>query len=124
MLADVGAVPALVPPAVRYRLRSEQCHRRLEVPGVGHYYRPGLDLEVASRMNFSYRLQTVAIGDPPELYGPEQGEEMLDAIKRLGFSKAAFGVEIEGRDRAAIYRDVTAKRSQEYAAHDDDVILD
>jgi carbonic anhydrase/acetyltransferase-like protein (isoleucine patch superfamily) len=65
----------------------------------------------------------VAIGDPVVLYGPDDGEAMIEAIKALGFSKTAFGVEIASRSRASIYRDVTEIRSKEYAAHFDDVVL-
>jgi len=65
----------------------------------------------------------VAIGDPVTLYGPDDGEALLAAIKSLGFSNTAFGVDVASRDRASIYRDVTEVRSEEYSAHFDDVVL-
>lgn len=65
----------------------------------------------------------IAIGDPVTLYGPDDGETLIEAIKSLGFSKTAFGVEVASRDRTSIYRDVTEVRSEEYAAHFADVVL-
>jgi carbonic anhydrase/acetyltransferase-like protein (isoleucine patch superfamily) len=65
----------------------------------------------------------IAIGDPVTLYSPGDGDELVEAIKALGFANTAFGVEIASRDRASIYRDVTEVRSEEYAAHVDDVVL-
>jgi carbonic anhydrase/acetyltransferase-like protein (isoleucine patch superfamily) len=65
----------------------------------------------------------IAIGDPVTLYGPDDGEALVEVIKSLGFAKTAFGVEVGSRDRASIYRDVCEVRSEEYAAHLDDVVL-
>ncbi|WP_170294187.1 gamma carbonic anhydrase family protein [Heliomicrobium undosum] len=66
----------------------------------------------------------VAIGDPVQLYSPNQKEEMAEAIRRLGFARTAFGIEGPFHDRKALYKSATEIRSQEYASHFQDIILD
>jgi carbonic anhydrase/acetyltransferase-like protein (isoleucine patch superfamily) len=65
----------------------------------------------------------VALGDPLRIYGPGDGESLVRAIQEIEFSRTAFGVEVSGRERHAIYEDVTETRSAEYAAHLDDEVL-
>ncbi len=47
---------------------------------------------------------TAAIGDPVELYGPDDKEALAEAIRSVGFAKSAFGVETRWEDRVARYR--------------------
>jgi carbonic anhydrase/acetyltransferase-like protein (isoleucine patch superfamily) len=42
---------------------------------------------------------TVAIGDPPKIYGPGDQDAVVDAIKSIAFTKIAFGVTPLPEDR-------------------------
>jgi carbonic anhydrase/acetyltransferase-like protein (isoleucine patch superfamily) len=44
---------------------------------------------------------TVAIGDPPKIYGPGDQDAVVDAIKSIAFTKIAFGVTPLPEDRIA-----------------------
>jgi len=65
----------------------------------------------------------IAIGDPVKLYSPNEKEALADALKTIGFAKAAFGVEAPWEDRLSRYRQSTEVRSKEFASHSDDVVL-
>jgi carbonic anhydrase/acetyltransferase-like protein (isoleucine patch superfamily) len=67
---------------------------------------------------------TIAVGDPIELYSPDQGEALTNAIKSIGFAKVAFGVGAQWEDRIARYKQSTEVRSKEFAGHFGDEILD
>ena len=65
---------------------------------------------------------TVAIGDPLEIYAP--GDEALGpAIKAAGFAASAFGVQAAWEDRIERYRAATEVRAAEFESHFDDVDL-
>ena len=65
----------------------------------------------------------VAIGDPPEIYGPGDQEAVVEAIKSIAFTKVAFGVTPQPENRIATMTRATKIRSQEFAHHKDDVAL-
>jgi carbonic anhydrase/acetyltransferase-like protein (isoleucine patch superfamily) len=66
---------------------------------------------------------TVAIGDPVELYGADDKEALAEAIRSLGFVKSAFGLEPNWEDRTATYREATEVRSKEFERHFEDIVL-
>ncbi|HUW63604.1 MAG TPA: acyltransferase [Spirochaetia bacterium] len=66
---------------------------------------------------------TIAIGDPLELFSPDEKEALAEAIKSLGFAKAAFGVEAAWGDRAERYRQSSEVRSREFGSHFDDKMI-
>jgi carbonic anhydrase/acetyltransferase-like protein (isoleucine patch superfamily) len=66
---------------------------------------------------------TVAIGDPPKIYGPEDKDAVVDAIKSIAFTKIAFGVKPHLKDRVATMIRATEIRSKEFESHFDDMIL-
>jgi len=66
---------------------------------------------------------TTAVGDPVEVFGPDQVEEVAAAIAGVGFADAAFGVRAEWTDRINRYREAAEARSAEYAAHSDDEVV-
>jgi carbonic anhydrase/acetyltransferase-like protein (isoleucine patch superfamily) len=65
----------------------------------------------------------VAVGDPLDIYGPNDMEALAAAIKSVEFAKAAFGVDAAWEDRLARYEEATEVRSREFGAHADDVSL-
>ena len=66
----------------------------------------------------------IAVGDPVKLYSPAEQDTLVEAIKSVGFAKLAFGAAADWEDRIERYREVTEKRSEEFAGHCDDRILD
>jgi carbonic anhydrase/acetyltransferase-like protein (isoleucine patch superfamily) len=66
---------------------------------------------------------TIAIGDPPKLFSPDEKQALADAIKSVEFAKTAFGAKARWDDRVARYREVTEVRSKEFESHFDDVVL-
>ena len=66
---------------------------------------------------------TVALGDPLEVYAPGD-EELPEAIRSVNFARTAFGIEMAWEDRVARYRETAEVRSEEFGAHAGDVILD
>jgi carbonic anhydrase/acetyltransferase-like protein (isoleucine patch superfamily) len=65
---------------------------------------------------------TVAVGDPLEIYAP--GDEGVGpAIKAAGFAESAFGAEAAWEDRIERYRQATEVRAAEFESHFDDVDL-
>ena len=65
----------------------------------------------------------VAIGDPPEVYGPKDCDAVVAAIKSIGFTKYAFGVTPKPENRVATMTRATQIRSREFENHFDDVVL-
>jgi carbonic anhydrase/acetyltransferase-like protein (isoleucine patch superfamily) len=64
----------------------------------------------------------IAIGDPVQVYAP--GDPALPAaIKAIGFTKTAFGVDAVWEERIERYQAVTEVRSDEFAAHFQDRII-
>lgn len=66
---------------------------------------------------------TIAIGDPVQLYSPNEKEEMIKAIGGIRFSKVAFNIDASGKTRAEIYKEAAKIRSDEYEAHLSDQII-
>lgn len=64
----------------------------------------------------------IAIGDPVQLFSPDQKDELAKAIMSVGFAKVAFNMEASGKSRAEIYREAVMVRSGEYEAHFQDRI--
>ena len=67
---------------------------------------------------------TVAVGDPVQLFSPDQKEEISKAVMAVGFAKVAFNIDVSGKSRAEIYKETTLTRSQEYDAHFSDQIIE
>ena len=66
---------------------------------------------------------TIAIGDPVRVYGPDEKETLTEAIKSIGFTRIAFDVEPRGYDRVSVMKKSTEVRSREFESHFDDVVL-
>jgi carbonic anhydrase/acetyltransferase-like protein (isoleucine patch superfamily) len=66
---------------------------------------------------------TIAIGDPVRVYGPDEKEALAQAIKSVEFSRVAFGVLARWEDRESRYKQATEIRSREFESHFEDVIL-
>jgi len=65
----------------------------------------------------------IAIGDPVQLFSPDQKQEIGKAIVSVGFANVAFNIEVSGKSRAEIYKETTLVRSKEYEAHFSDKII-
>jgi carbonic anhydrase/acetyltransferase-like protein (isoleucine patch superfamily) len=65
----------------------------------------------------------VAIGDPVKVYGPDDRNAVINAIKSLAFTKIAFGVDPHAENRVATMTRATKIRSKEFESHFDDIIL-
>jgi carbonic anhydrase/acetyltransferase-like protein (isoleucine patch superfamily) len=65
---------------------------------------------------------TVAVGDPMEIYAPGN-ERLAEAIRSANFARTAFGVRTAWEDRIARYKETAEIRSEEFGSHSDDVIL-
>jgi len=63
----------------------------------------------------------IAVGDPVRVLAPNDPEALADAVRSTGFSRLAFGVEASWEDRTARYGRVAEVRSEEFAAHAEDV---
>ena len=66
---------------------------------------------------------TIAIGDPVRIYGPDEKETLVEAIKSIGFTRIAFNVEPRGYDRISVMKKTTEVRSKEFESHFDDAVL-
>lgn len=66
---------------------------------------------------------TIAVGDPVRIFGPDEKESLVDEIRALGFPKVAFGVDTRGLDRESAMKRITEVRSKEFEAHMDDQVL-
>jgi len=65
----------------------------------------------------------VAIGDPVQVFSPDEKEAMSRAIVSLGFARVAFNIDAAGKSRRDIYKEATEIRSKEFAHHDGDEIV-
>lgn len=65
----------------------------------------------------------IAVGDPVQLFSPDQEDEIGKAIRSVGFAKVAFNIDAAGKSKAEIYKEATLVRSKEYEAHFADRIL-
>ncbi len=66
----------------------------------------------------------VAIGDPLKVYGPDDRDAVVNAIKSIAFTRIAFGVTPQPEDRIATMKRVTRIRSKEFESHLEDIILE
>lgn len=65
---------------------------------------------------------TVALDAPLRLLAPGD-PELAEAIGRVGFAKAAFGVDAEWTDRISRYERIAEVRVAEFGTHADDEVL-
>jgi carbonic anhydrase/acetyltransferase-like protein (isoleucine patch superfamily) len=65
---------------------------------------------------------TLAIGDPVRVLAPGSAE-VPEAIRKIGFARIAFGVDMEWTDRIARYERSTNVRVEEFGAHAADELL-
>ncbi len=64
---------------------------------------------------------TIAIGDPVRLFSTEEKDALAEALRSLGFARAAFGVDLPyGAER---YRRAAQTRSREFESHFDDQVV-
>lgn len=73
--------------------------------------------------NFFVPPYMIAVGDPVQLFSPNQKEEIGKAIMSVGFANVAFNIDVSGKSRAEIYKEATLVRSKEYEAHIEDQII-
>jgi len=64
-----------------------------------------------------------AIGDPVRVHPPADPATLGEAVRSTGFARLAFGVDAAWEDRITRYEQATEVRSEEFAAHADDVPL-
>ena len=65
----------------------------------------------------------VAVGDPVRVVSADDPVVLAEAVRSTGFAQLAFGVQAAWEDRIARYEQVAEVRSEEFAAHVDDVVL-
>ncbi len=65
----------------------------------------------------------VAVGDPVRVYPPDDPAALAEAVRSTGFARLAFGVQAAWEDRVARYEQAAEIRSEEFAAHADDVVV-
>jgi carbonic anhydrase/acetyltransferase-like protein (isoleucine patch superfamily) len=65
----------------------------------------------------------IAVGDPVRLLPPHDPEVLAAAVRSTGFARLAFGVQAAWEERIARYEQVAEVRSEEFAAHVEDVVL-
>ena len=65
----------------------------------------------------------IAVGDPVQLFSPDQKEEVEKAIMSVSFAHVAFNIDASGKSRAEIYKEASLVRSKEYEAHLSDQII-
>jgi carbonic anhydrase/acetyltransferase-like protein (isoleucine patch superfamily) len=66
---------------------------------------------------------TIAVGDPLQVYAPGD-EELPEAIKSANFAQTAFGVRTAWENRIQRYRETAEVRAEEFGSHLDDTVLD
>ncbi len=67
---------------------------------------------------------TIAIGDPPVVYSPDEKVTLSGLIKHTRFGKALIGFEAKPEARLASYRAATEERSQRYGSHFEDAVIE
>lgn len=65
----------------------------------------------------------IAVGDPVRVLPPDDPAALGEAVRSTGFARLAFGVQAAWEDRVARYEQVAEVRSEELAAHADDVAI-
>jgi carbonic anhydrase/acetyltransferase-like protein (isoleucine patch superfamily) len=65
----------------------------------------------------------VAVGDPVRVVPAGDPVVLAEAVRSTGFAQLAFGVQAAWEDRIARYEQVAEVRSEEFAAHLDDVVV-
>jgi carbonic anhydrase/acetyltransferase-like protein (isoleucine patch superfamily) len=65
----------------------------------------------------------VAVGDPVRVVPTDDPVVLAEVVRSTGFAQLAFGVQAGWEDRIARYEQVAEVRSEEFAAHVDDVLL-
>jgi carbonic anhydrase/acetyltransferase-like protein (isoleucine patch superfamily) len=65
----------------------------------------------------------VAVGDPVQVLAPDDPGALAEAVRSTGFARLAFGVEAAWEDRITRYQQVAEVRSEEFAAHAEDVAV-
>src|SRR6266540_1447425 len=65
----------------------------------------------------------IAIGDPVRVHPPADPATLGEAVRSTGFARLAFGVDAAWEDRITRYEQAAEVRSEEFAAHADDVPL-
>jgi carbonic anhydrase/acetyltransferase-like protein (isoleucine patch superfamily) len=63
----------------------------------------------------------IAVGDPVRVLAPDNPTALGEAVRSTGFARLAFGVEATWEDRLTRYEQVAEVRSEEFAAHADDL---
>ena len=66
---------------------------------------------------------TIAIGDPVDIFSPDEKDALVDAIRAIEFTKIAFNVTPQAQDRVSVMKKATAVRSKEFKSHFEDEIL-
>ena len=66
---------------------------------------------------------TIAVGDPLQVYAPGEGG-LTEAIRSANFAQTAFGVRTAWEDRIQRYRESAEVRSEEFGSHLNDTVLD
>jgi carbonic anhydrase/acetyltransferase-like protein (isoleucine patch superfamily) len=65
----------------------------------------------------------IAVGDPVRVHPATDPATLGEAIRSTGFARLAFGIEAAWEDRITRYEQAAEVRSEEFAAHADDVLL-
>lgn len=65
----------------------------------------------------------LAVGDPVRVIPADDPGGLAEAVRSTGFAQLAFGVQAAWEDRVARYEQAAEVRSEEFAAHVDDVVL-
>jgi hypothetical protein len=63
----------------------------------------------------------IAVGNPVRVLPPDDPTALGEAVRSTGFARLAFGVEATWEDRLTRYEQVAEVRSEEFAAHADDL---
>ena len=66
---------------------------------------------------------TIAIGDPVKIFSPDEKENLVDAIRSIGFTRVAFDVEPQVHNRISVMKKATEVRSKEFESHFNDEIM-
>ena len=75
------------------------------------------------RSGFFLPPNTIAIGDPADVYSPDEKVTLASAIKTIRFGNVEFGVD-PAQERQSMVRKGTEFRSSEYESHFDDIVVE